>query len=43
MNEPTDLMNILGFIFKIIAPLFFPAFLMLFNNSLSEGIFPSDS
>ena len=39
-NKSTDLMNILVFIYKILAPLIFPTVSMLFNNSVSEGIFP---
>ena len=39
-NKSTDLMNILVFIYKILAPLISPTVSMLFNNSLSEGIFP---
>ena len=33
-------MNIIVFIYKIIAPLIAPTVSLLFNNSLSEGIFP---
>ena len=33
-------MNIPVFIYKILAPLIAPTVSMLFNNSLSEGIFP---
>ena len=32
-------MNIPVFIYKILAPIIFPTVSMLFNNSLSEGIF----
>ena len=39
-NESTDLMNIPVFIYKILAPIISPTVLMLFNNSVSEGIFP---
>ena len=39
-NKSTDLMNILVFIYKILAPLIAPTVSMLFSNSLSEGIFP---
>ena len=38
-NKSTDLMNIPVFIYKIFAPLISPTVFMLFNNSLSEGIF----
>ena len=38
--KSTDLMNILVFIYKILAPIIFPTVSMLFNNSVSEGIFP---
>ena len=34
------MMNIPVFICKILAPIIFPTVSMLFNNSLSEGIFP---
>ena len=40
-NKSTYLMNILVFIFKILAPVISPTVSMLFNNSLSEGIFPA--
>ena len=33
-------MNILVFIYKILAPIVSPTVSMLFNNSVSEGIFP---
>ena len=33
-------MNIPVFIYKILAPLIAPTVLILFNNSLTEGIFP---
>ena len=33
-------MNIPVFIYKILAPIISPTVSMLFNNSLSEGIFP---
>ena len=33
-------MNILVFIYKILAPIIYPTVSMLFNNSVSEGIFP---
>ena len=39
-NKSTILMNIPVFIYKILAPLIVPKVSMLFNNSLSEGIFP---
>ena len=39
-NKSTDLMNIPVFIYKILASLISPTVSMLFNNSLSEGIFP---
>ena len=39
-NKSTDLMNIPEFIYKIVAPLISPTVSMLFNNSLSEDIFP---
>ena len=39
-NKSKDLMNIPVFIYKIQAPLIAPKVSMLFNNSLSEGIFP---
>ena len=39
-NKSTDLMNILVFIYKILAPIIFPTVSMLFNNSVSEGNFP---
>ena len=38
-NIFTDLMNIPVFISRILAPLIYPPISMLFNNSLSEGIF----
>ena len=39
-NKSTDLMYIAVFIYKILAPLIAPTVSLLFNNSLSEGIFP---
>ena len=39
-NKSTDLMNIPVFIYKILAPIISPTVSMLFNDSLSEGIFP---
>ena len=39
-NKSTNLMNILVFIYKILAPIIFPTVSMLFNNSLSECTFP---
>ena len=39
-NKSTNLMNILVFIYKILAPLIHITVSMLFKNSLSEGIFP---
>ena len=39
-NKSTDLMNIAVFIYKMLVPIISPTVLMLFNNSLSEGIFP---
>ena len=39
-NKSTDLMNIPVFIYKILTPIIFLTVSMLFNNSLSEGIFP---
>ena len=39
-NKSTDLMNISVFIYKILAPIISPTVSMLFNNSVSEGIFP---
>ena len=39
-NKSTDLMNIPVFIYRILAPLISPTVSMLFNNSLSQGIFP---
>ena len=36
-NKSTDLMNILVFIYKILASIVSPTVSMLFNNSLSEG------
>ena len=39
-NKSTDLMNIPVFIYKILAYIIFHTVSMLFNNSLSEGIFP---
>ena len=39
-NKSTDLMNIPAFIYKILTPIIFPTVSMLFNNSMSEGIFP---
>ena len=38
-NKSTDLMNIPVFIYKILAPIISLTVSMLFNNSLSEGIF----
>ena len=38
-NKFTDLMNIPVFIYKILAHIIYPTVSMLFNNSLSEGIF----
>ena len=38
-DKSTDLMNIPVFIYKILAPLIAPTVSLLFNNSLSEGIF----
>ena len=35
----TDLLNILQFVYTILAPLIFPAVSMPFSNSLSKGIF----
>ena len=39
-NKSTALMNIPVFIYKILAPIISPTVSMLFNTSLSEGIFP---
>ena len=39
-NKSTDLMNIPLFIYKTLSPIISPTVSMLFNNSLSEGIFP---
>ena len=39
-NKSTDLMHIPVFRYKIMAPLIAPTVSMLFNNSLSKGIFP---
>ena len=39
-NKFTDLMNIPVFIYKILSPLIAPSVSMLFNNSLSECIYP---
>ena len=39
-SKSTDLMNIPVFIYKILAPLIARTVSILFNNSLSEGIFP---
>ena len=39
-NKSTDLMNIPVFVYKILAPIISPTVSMLFNNSVSEGIFP---
>ena len=39
-NKSTDLMNIPLFIYTILAPIISPTVSMLFNNSVSEGIFP---
>ena len=39
-NKSTDIMNIPVFIYKILAPIISPTVSMLFNNSVSEGIFP---
>ena len=39
-NKSTDLMNIPVFIYKILAPIISPTVSILFNNSVSEGIFP---
>ena len=39
-NKSTDLLNILVFIYKILATIISPTVSMLFNNSLSEDIFP---
>ena len=39
-NKSTDLMNIPVFMYKILAPIISPTVSMLFNNSVSEGIFP---
>ena len=39
-NKSTDLKNIPVFIYKILALVISPTVSMLFNNSLSEGIFP---
>ena len=39
-NKSTNLMNIPVFIYKILAPKISPTVSMLFNNSVSEGIFP---
>ena len=38
-NKSTDLMNIPVFIYKILAPIISPTVSMIFNNSVSEGIF----
>ena len=38
-NKSTNLMNIKVFIYKILAPIISPTVSMLFNNSVSEGIF----
>ena len=40
MNNFADLMNIPVFIYKILEPIISPTVSMLFNNSVSEGIFP---
>ena len=40
-NKSTDLMNIPVFIYEILVPIISPTVSMLFNNSLSEGIFPA--
>ena len=39
-KKSTDLMNIPVFIYKNLASLIAPTVSMLFNNSLSQGIFP---
>ena len=39
-NKSTDLMNIPVFIYNILASLIAPTVSILFNNLLSEGIFP---
>ena len=39
-NKSTNLMNILVFIYKILAPIISPTISMLFNDSVSDGIFP---
>ena len=39
-NKSTDLMNIPVFIYEFLASLISPTVSMLFNNTLSEGIFP---
>ena len=39
-NKSTDLIDIPVFIYKNLARQIFPTISMLFNNSLSEGIFP---
>ena len=39
-NKSTDLMNIPVFIYKILSPIISIVVSMLFNNSVSEGIFP---
>ena len=39
-NKTTDLMNIPVFIYKNLAPIISPTVSILFNNSVSEGIFP---
>ena len=39
-DKSTDLMNIPVLIYKILAPIISPTVSMLFNNSVSEGIFP---
>ena len=38
-SKSTDLMNILVFIYKILATIISPTVSMLFNNTVSEGIF----
>ena len=40
VQKSTDLMNIPVFIYQILASLISDTVSMLFNNSLSEGIFP---
>ena len=39
-SKSTNLVNIPVFIYKILAPIISPTVWMLFNNTVSEGIFP---